>query len=248
MSDNLPKKLKNDSILEALVELRFIHSEVPEIAFARLADLERWSGFNKTRLPLAEVPLEIRTRDNNLLYQALVQLVSKDRSILAKVGTNVASIHNVNRYSGWDNGFSQQVKSLVEDLFSKIPGAQVNRIGVRYINAFEEQQHGISSPYDLALEINAGGRVSPDPFNLTFFDTSRKGFNVISRLSSPSLVGGNMPSGATAILDIDVITAPSFLEDSPDRVFSWIEEAHRLEKEAFFGLLKQETIEALREE
>ena len=83
---SLPQRIKPDAILEALVEFRFEHTELPELVLGRLLDIQLWSEFGQTRLPTADIPQTIREMDANLRYQPLVELRKDDGSRVAKIG------------------------------------------------------------------------------------------------------------------------------------------------------------------
>jgi hypothetical protein len=50
-ANQLPQKLKNDAIVEAIFEIRFDTSTILEVLIGRLADLVPWNGFKQQRLP-----------------------------------------------------------------------------------------------------------------------------------------------------------------------------------------------------
>ncbi len=76
MSD-LPLKLKNDPISEAVFEVRFTSSVLPELVVGGLA--AHWKGLTAQRFPAAEIPPAIRRADPNLQFQPLMELRSTDR-------------------------------------------------------------------------------------------------------------------------------------------------------------------------
>jgi hypothetical protein len=67
----IPAKLKNDAIVEALVELRFDMPTggLPEIFFVRLAQNPAWKDFEQRMLPAFHIPPVVRQSDENLRYQ-----------------------------------------------------------------------------------------------------------------------------------------------------------------------------------
>jgi hypothetical protein len=46
----LPKKLKDDSITEALLEIRFTSSDLDEVVVGRLSDFSGWEAYSKQRM------------------------------------------------------------------------------------------------------------------------------------------------------------------------------------------------------
>ncbi|MEW8208243.1 MAG: hypothetical protein AB2746_19150 [Candidatus Thiodiazotropha taylori] len=56
----LPKKLKNDAIIEAILEIQFSSKEnddMPELFSARLADIEAWKNYSKRPHPIYDIPI-----------------------------------------------------------------------------------------------------------------------------------------------------------------------------------------------
>lgn len=51
----IPVKLKNDAIVEALFEIRFSMSTIPEVFFGRMADCAFWKNFKHEPLPISQV-------------------------------------------------------------------------------------------------------------------------------------------------------------------------------------------------
>ena len=96
----VPKKLKNDAIVEALLEVRFDMATMPEILFGQLADYERWKGFKQGRLPVYDIPAPLREADPNLRFQPVFELSSEQRFV--RVGPQVISYHRTMPYVGWD--------------------------------------------------------------------------------------------------------------------------------------------------
>lgn len=59
--------------------------------------------------------------------------------------------------------------------------------------------------------------------------------------------GPNLPNECAAFVDIDIFTPRALGKTDPDAVLQWVERAHTVEKEAFFGLFSVEQIEKLKE-
>lgn len=242
-----PRKLKNDAIVEAILEVRFEHAELPEVAFARLVDLPRWADFSTTRLAAANLPPEIRAQDQNLFFQPSAQLDSSNGQISARIGPNVISVHCVRKYPGWDTGFFDLIKSMLDDFNIALPSASITRLGLRYLNIFTSSKHGISSPADLNIKLNSGGRDLQKSFHLNYSQVVDGKFDVRTQIASVDVIQGNIPADGSVLLDIDVTTPPSLGKVSKSELVSWIEKAHQVEKDVFFSVLPKDKIEDLRE-
>ena len=131
---NLPKKLKQDDIVEALLEIRFEHQIVAEVVVGKLAAADAWSGYQALRLPVAELPVGVREADPNLRYQPIMQLQRPTPGEIIKVGPRVLSMHVLSPYPGWDV-FQDRLSTMVAQLFQAVPTPYISRLGLKYVNA-----------------------------------------------------------------------------------------------------------------
>ena len=113
----IPRKLKNDPIVEALFEVQFTSKESWRRLLLEAASRDCWKEFKTVRLPLADFPAAIRDSDPNLIFQPLWQLQAEDGKRVVKFGSRTFSYHALQTYPGW---------SVFE------PGAFSNRIFVQH--------------------------------------------------------------------------------------------------------------------
>ena len=102
MAASLPKKLKQDAIVEALLQIQFNSNEQSEIVIGRLSDSDLWSGYSTTRLGPANLPESIRETDESLRYEAVLNKQSQDNTNAARIGSHVISYHAYAPYLGWE--------------------------------------------------------------------------------------------------------------------------------------------------
>lgn len=242
----LPNKLKKDAIVEALVELRFETTEMPEIILGRLTDNPVWRSFERNRTAIAELPSAIRLSDLNLRFQPQFDLRELNGLRNVKIGTNVLSFHILKNYCGWDE-FRPQIEDMVDFLFERIAQVSVRRIGLRYINCLTKKDHMIGGVEDLELKIEISGNTLKSNMNLNYLSSTEASSRTMVRIASRDFVDGLLPSDTTAYIDIDVFTADSFHATSAKQVIDWIKAAHDVEKRAFFQLLPQSIVDGLKE-
>ena len=247
MTNSLPRKLKTDAILEAVLEVRFEPDPnlVPEILFGRFADVDEWRGFKQVRLPTADIPAPIRRADPALRYQPSVELVSADGGVSVRIGPQVIAYSRRGHYPGWEV-FGAELARSVDRLFRILPNANVRRLGLRYINAVRSDAHGISSVADMDISIAVAGSSVTSSLNLNFKTDVNTNHEAMSRIATVDLAEGFIPDNATIIVDIDVYTGKSFSTQSIEEVKSWIDAAHQKEKERFFKVLGQRATQRLR--
>lgn len=242
----MPKKLKDDCIIEAICEVRFTTNELPEITIGRLSDHQYWKSFSKTRLPIADIPGPIRAVEEQLRYQPILELRNDDNTHLVKVGTNVLSYHNVGKYCGW-SAFEIALNKAFNALFESVEDTQINRIGFRYINAITSTRHYISGAKDLKLSIEVAGEKLEDAINLNYLIKNGDMHLCMTRIASPLFVQGQIPKDTSVVVDIDVYTPNNFLTKGEESAKTWTQKAHDFEKEAFFKLIPRAVLEKLEE-
>ncbi|MDP2699294.1 TIGR04255 family protein [Thalassospira sp.] len=241
---SLPSKLKEDFIVEALLELRFQSDELPEVIMAKLIDGLEVEKFSRHQLPIADIPWSIRQQDPNLKHQPTVVFISADKKLQFKVGPSVLSVHNLGKYGGWDKVskiFAKSAQLICTKFQSKIV-----RCGLRYVNIVNPEKHYITSFSDLNVSVAIGSETQNPPLNVNYM-LSIDGTEVVVRACSPEFVTPWLPDGSTAFIDIDVSTTVKHHTKSSDAVVEWLETAHNLEKREFFKLLPVKVIEKLAE-
>lgn len=245
MSD-IPKKLKHDAIVEAVVEIQFEHSQMAEVVVGRLAAEGAWSGYQTERLPLGDFPAPIRDQDPNLRYQPIVQLVRPKPGEVVKIGAHVLSLHALKPYPGWSE-FSLSIDRMIDALANVCGNPDVRRMGLRYINSMSSS-HGISSLWDLDIDLTIGGERPQKEFMSAYKFNPSAGMGGQVSLASPEYVTGNVLADSVAYIDVDIFTATAPGPMEPDGLKQWMAEAHDAEKEAFFALWPANVLAALREE
>src|SRR5437879_12277215 len=136
----IPTKLKHDAIVEAVFEVRFDTTTLPEIFFGRLADYEPWKSFEQRRMPAHEIPAVLREADPNLRYQPVFELAAPAEHRAVRIGQHVLSYHRTAPYVGWAH-FQPELNALVAALFAKADDPAITRLGFRYINALTTDLH-----------------------------------------------------------------------------------------------------------
>jgi uncharacterized protein (TIGR04255 family) len=244
----IPAKLKNDAIVEALVELRFDMPTggLPEIFFVRLAQNPAWKEFEQRMLPTFNIPLVLRESDENLRYQPYFELAAPDKRCTVRIGSQVLSYHRLAPYVGWDK-FQIELKDVVDWLFSQISDLTVRRMGLRYMNALRTDLHSIKSVLDLDLALTVADERVSSNVNINFTNTVGGDALCTVRIATPEFIQGPVPPNTSLYVDVDVFTKEGFRSKNHADVIAWINNAHTAEKQHFFRLLTDQTIEELKE-
>jgi uncharacterized protein (TIGR04255 family) len=244
----LPTKLKKDSIIEAIFDVRFTCDDVPELVIGKLAGNPTWNAFAAQQLPAANIPAAMRRMDANMQYLPVLERRSADNKQIVRIGDRVISFHRARPYPDWPT-FGPELHDMMKFLLndSQLGNFSVDRFGLRYVNAFTEKDHGIKGIADLNLRISVSDERLDLPINLNFRRDYSENKQVIVRVTSPELVQAPDPPDLCALVDIDVATPAGFKSDGRD-AHDWIEEAHEVEKTEYFALytdaMKHRLIEA----
>jgi uncharacterized protein (TIGR04255 family) len=235
----LPTKLKSDAVEEALFEVRFETKHLGEVFVGRLA-----SQFGTPkRLPAADVPLPVRVSNPDLKYQATLQAQASSGRV-AKVGDRVFSYHTLAPYPGWQS-FKSEIAQTIARVRDAIPDITPTRLGFRYVNVLEPAKHKIRSVADLNLSVRIAGHELTTPMNLNY--AKSKGEQaLLVRIATPEFVKAPLGRLFAVLIDVDVHQETMPVPDV-DHIMDWVETAHTNLKEEFFGLLRQETVNDLRE-
>lgn len=240
----VPKKLTNDAIVEAIFEVRFDMATIPEILIGRLADYGPWKDFTQRRLPAYEIPAPLRQVDPNLRFQPVLELSKEQQSV--RIGPQVISYHRTAPYGGWEQ-FQSEVAETITGLFEMANGLIIRRLGLRYLNALRSDLHGIASISDLDLEIKVASERVPGSVNLNFTTAVGIDTDCTVRIATTGFVQGKLPPNTSVYVDVDVFTKDDFEMKEQKAVKNWVTAAHTSEKEQFFRLLTDRSIEALEE-
>ena len=240
----VPAKLKHDAIMEALFEVRFDTGTLPEVLFGRLIDQACWKGFQQVKLPAYQLPEALRQVDASLRYAPLFELRSEGQNRSVRIGGRVLSYHRLAPYESWEK-FKPELDEAIDGLFAKADGLTIRRLGLRYLNAIRPDLHGIGSISELDLALAIADKNLSGNVNLNFTVELSNNTNCTVRLATKEFIQGPLPDNTVVLVDVDVYTRDSFKTNDPLEVKQWLDFAHVQEKEQFFGLLTDSTIDAL---
>ncbi len=243
----LPRKLKHDGIVEALLEIRFDTPAVLEVLYGRLADIPSWQGFIQRRLPTADIPAPMRNLDPQLRFAPSFELRETNGQRSIRIGPQAVSYHRGAPYVGWSR-FKPELFEVVDQLFAKAGSLTIHRLGLRYLNALTKGRHGLSRVSDLNVRLYVAEERLVGNLNVNFTKDVSQETKCTVRVATTEFVQGHLPQDTAAYVDVDVHTNDSFRANEAPAVREWIDFAHDEEKKAFFGLLPPEIINALRED
>lgn len=240
MTSDLPSLLKQDAIVESLLEIRLEHNQVGEVILGRLASASEWDDFRSERLPFSDLPQTIRDTDPNLRYQPILQLQNSSGTEVVKIGPRVISLHRLSGYPGWDK-FRERQLSMIDMILNCIPSVEIHRMGLRYINALLPE-HGFESFWDMNIKVEVDGERPAETMAANYRFDAGENCEVQVSIAHPSYVAGPLIPSSVALVDVDVFTPRSVGVTTRDALIKWLDSAHMSEKRAFFKLWPASTL------
>ena len=228
-------KLKDDPIVEAVLELRFVTPDLQEVLIGKLSDMPLLRVAVKNRLPTADIPAIVRQANAAFFYMPTIEAKNVLGIATVRIGANVLSLHFVHPYAGWPEVYPR-ISAVIDEAFGAVPTLAVNRIGLKYVNVFTKARHHIDSVYDLAVSVEVAKVRLSDPITLVF-TTEAPDYVCQTRVASKRFLMGSVPADTAAAADIDIATVEGYASTSADDVKKWIDYAHSAEKRAFRRLL-----------
>ena len=229
--NKLPVEIKPCPIVEAILEIRY-SSDIPsEARFGMIyGSIGDFFKNEPIPLPIAHLPQDIRNQDPNLRYKAHHQFREKNQTL--NVGPDVINFSTSEPYCGW-KAWSVFFYKILETFLNSKVLKKVERIGLRYINRFEEN---IFEKIDCEVFVT-GNKLTNESTNLRTEMIDDEFIKVLQIGNSITMIRDRNKINCS-VIDIDVLYN---IEDSKHFVQNHqeiIEKAHIKEKQIFFSLLK----------
>jgi len=227
----LPTKLDPCPIYEALVEIRFQSNLFPDAIFGSIYNSLKKDFPTAKKLPIAQIPDEIRKTNPDLRYKPHYQLLGKDEFLIIQVGPDVLTINNPHQYMGWSN-FRPFINSVWQQVISTKVISTIDQLAVRYINFFH---------VNIFENIKAKLILVNDELGKeeTFLKSSIKNPPFFSNLHVTNKAIVTKQKSQTengSVIDIETVCPGSEIK-TPDSVPEQIEKARLIAKTLFFSLL-----------
>lgn len=228
----LPLSLASPPVIAAVLELRF-QSEYPDDAIFGIVFAQIKNDFPKTeKLPILQMPDEIRTNDPSLRFQPYYRL--SEKNYIVQIGPRTISLAPTD-YPGWTQFFGK-TKTLLNAVFGTGVVSKVTRLGLRYTNAL--QNHGLDA-LKFGVTLFDEAHSSPTLFLRT--NVKRNDYSCTLQISA---AGSYVKAGqkiTAPILDLDTSLSQDMKPNS-ETMNPIIDGAHSVTKDLFFGLLKEESL------
>ena len=231
----LPKTINPCPIIDALLEIRFSTKIHPNAVFGLIYNVLKDDFTKVENLPILQLPDVVRATDPNLKFKPQYKI--SNSNFVVQIGTDVLSISSFPRYVGWDD-FSKMIFSVIEKVEEIKIINNVNRLGIRYINFFQ------NNVFDV---INLRTCINEETINYknTVVRTEIEHEDFISTLQIANNALNKDQFGSVIDIDTYKVTGlERFFTEKEEIIIS----GHNKEKELFFSLLNEKFLSSLNPE
>jgi len=238
-----PKKLQSIPIVSAVIELKF-QTNIPTeavfgVLYTRLAS--EFPVVNK--LPVLQLPLELREKDPNLIFLPYYELYNEQEDIIrVSIGPKVLAVTFTKQsvdYPGWTSYLKAKVNHIFCQAFETNIITSIERLGMRYTDFFDEN---IFQNIDIEVMQNKDNLGSNEKIQLTrLVKDDLFAHQIIISNNAEVIISGTKLEGS--LIDIDTyIEEKQKLVDFAKEYGSIVQEAHDANKNLFFTMIKDEYI------
>ncbi len=234
----IPVRIDTCPIVDSVIEIRFNTNIFPNAVFGLIFNALRNEYPHAEKLPILQLPEQLRDVDPNFKHKAHYKIISKD-NFSVQIGPDMIALGSPIPYPGWDT-LSGKLFYVIDEVFKIGIIDQVTRLGIRYINFFD---------YNIYDKVNLTINVKSDVLGATNTtlrtELEKAGFLNTLHISNDAKRIVDNQQIAGSIIDID--TFKIYNETNFHSIYKEeIEKAHNTEKEIFFGLLKTEFLDSLK--
>ncbi|TAE25520.1 MAG: TIGR04255 family protein [Candidatus Kapaibacterium sp.] len=235
----IPKKISPCPIANATVEFRFStdwgETQLFGEFYSRLKD--HYPQFEE--LPIRQIPQHILQKDEALRYQPYYQFAAP--SLMVWLGAQVVSFTNSYPYIGWE-AFRPKCLDVWNILNELGAIREIERLGLRYVNVFEEVEIFSKTSISPTLNLDFSGFTQKTSYFRTSF--RRDAFGCLLQVSNE--LAELQQHRTASLIDIDISLEKEHLHNST--LIDTLDLAHTIEKELFFGLLQPAFLNTLNPE
>jgi uncharacterized protein (TIGR04255 family) len=244
MISKLPTKLLKGPLVDAAFEIRF-DGAIPLSAVLPGHLFSKWGGGLIERLPVAEIPEQIRAGDPNLQFAPLVRL--KIDNFFISVSDRSLQVSCRYPYPGWAV-FENQILQTLESINSINLVGPVIRYSLKYTDVLPAELLENASDY-LDARIAIGGRsIELTKINLQteiIEDNAINLLQIAGKVEAQILETGEAKSGMLIDIDsirqVDSISLGDFIVGAKEELTS----LHTVNKKIFFDCLSEKGLVAL---
>ena len=243
MNKPFPKSISPTPIVSSVIEIRFEASCPNDAVFGILYNELKDRYPKNNTLPIAQIPEQIRHQDVGLLNAPHNKLFNNNEEYSVLIGPRVLSfIYNKKDdkdYPGWTEHIKIELDYILEKLFTSGIVRKVSRLGIRYtdffeLNIFDNTEFNV---------IEHGNRIDNEQTQI-MRTTKKDSFINNITVTNNSQYKNNLAEKTGSIIDIDTVLG-DIPSDFIEKFSEYCENAHTVNKELFFSMLRKEFIDSL---
>lgn len=240
--ERLPDKITPDNLKDTVVEFRFL-SDTPHEVLAGLVYQEIRNSFTVLPRPAAPAIWQLDPqRSIQFGGDESVQFINDNVKI--QLADRLLVFNSLDKYPGWKPYF-RCVGDVMKNLFEKGLVKSISRIGLRYISEYPEM-----SVFEVMKERPVLSLPHGEGQNITYRTEIRKAdYTIVLNVADRVTRQGPVPSESFfSLIDIDVFKAFNHPLPNVEMVLNTTDDLHKIEKQVFFGILKEDYIKTLNPE
>ena len=238
---NIPKKLNPAPLLISAINIKFDSTIQTEAVFGVLYQniQNRLGTFESFHMPIINIPLEIREKDDNLKFMPVYTLLDESKQYSIQIGGKVASIvydkAYGKEYGGWGDYFRPEIEKFIECINKSKVVKKIINLEYQNIDFFQDED--IFENVNIKIEYPTKCASKQLSFSEIFEGITT---NVSINGSAHAIVGNKNVTGST--IDIKTIYADSDIDINSIKEI--LEKMHESNKKLFFSIIKEEYINA----
>jgi uncharacterized protein (TIGR04255 family) len=239
MNPPFPKEISPSPIVSATVEIRFVsdlkEGEVLDFFYRHFSTILPKAKGNQPPLPL---PV-FKTLSPQFKYWADYILNNDEYSM--SIGRNIVGFGIKRDYTLWSN-YYQFVKNCIEKLFSSNRVKKIERIGIRYINVFQNE-NSIEGFLDSGLRLpypESGYSLENERFST---NATRDDVNILLQVAEKAQIKKDDNTTVKGVLlDVDAFQNQNLPTTFEENVINIIDKLHQEAKTIFFLSLNSDYV------
>lgn len=240
MDAKYPKRLNPTPIVSSVVEIKYTSSYPSDAIFGILYNALKNLYPKSQKLPILQIPEDMRKNDPNLMSAPHYELSSDNSLLKILIGPKVIGIafnRTINDYPGWTEYISDRVNEIYNAIFEVKIINEITRFAIRYTDFFEGNIFE-NTQVTIGLESK---NIGIDE-QLQIIRTFKQGEYIHNMLiSNNAEIMNNGKKQEGSIIDID-----SYIVEPKEFVINYKEylnSCHEINKKIFFDILKKEYVD-----
>lgn len=242
----IPIKLNPTPIVSAVVEIKFTPLVPNEAVFGIIYPLLASQYTQLNKLPILQVPNDIRDRDPNLIFVPHYEFFDKNEKLKILVGPRVVAIvfnkTDNNEYPGWTEYIENKVLDVNEKIFKSKIIRKIERLAIRYTdffqsNIFEHTKYQVSSDNKSNLGIDEKIQIARN------FKEDDFTHNIVISNNSEFIMNSKREFGSIIDIDTYIENTENTSIDFESGYSDLLKKCHILNKNQFFDILKKDYVD-----